>query len=169
MTILILRIFRKSLVEHADVRVAVFLLYPNTWWVWLFGRNFILPSDKHGRWHNLRSFACNLRARHGGAMGNISGPVEVWIQAQQFLLCRTLGRNITSTCCLCQVQLFLARHALSELILVSEAQNSLLGVLHLCLLSFTSRTPRVISRAHSSPPSKKACTRVTQRLPWSVN
>ena len=30
-TILILRIFQKSLVEHADVRVAVFLLYPNTW------------------------------------------------------------------------------------------------------------------------------------------
>lgn len=44
-----------------------------------FQKKFNFPSDEHGRWYNLRAFACNLRARHGGTVGDISEPVQVWI------------------------------------------------------------------------------------------
>ena len=80
----------------------------------------------------LRAFACKLRARHGGTMDDISEPVEVWIQAKQFFLCKTLGQNIAFTCCLCREQFFLDRHTLPGVIPVSETQSSF-------LVSFTNK------------------------------
>ena len=40
-----------------------------------FWKKFHFPSDEHGRWYNLRAFACNLRARHDGTMGDIQEPL----------------------------------------------------------------------------------------------
>ena len=99
-----------------------------------FRKKFHFPSDEHGGWYNfIKSFCMQAQSKtSGAAIDDISELVEVWIQAKQFLLCKTLGQNIAFTCCLCIAQFFLDRPTLPGLIPVSETQSSF-------LVSFTSK------------------------------